>query len=342
MEDGAVYDVVVDQTVAAQPIFLQQNEYETLTAAARKVVESQMLKQHCSVYFLGLTFRDFISDVTEQTIIEVNNYKNTLFQHGVSFEEWLSWCEMEKKPFKITFKDNNLKIVVKGSIEDVVQYFQPSHGDMSDSLSTEEHESLHHIITLMTTKLGFVPEDNVEVRSLEIRRMRQYTLNEPGFTTRILTFVPGSGNGPADSYKMIRKVTSTKPLSLDGKPHVDGQGVPGTGHSKGNSFVNFVVTLGHSGTQVYPLQGLKWSSEKEGFVIDPSELRQDEAQATLNAIINTNAIPHCAPGNYIQAAVDMPPDRFMIRLSCKRKNLLTLQSRESADTVSNVRWPLRF
>ena len=349
MKDGDVYDVVVDKTVAAEPILLQKDEIETLTAAARKVVEAQTLKKHSGLSFLGLGLSDFIYRAKQEKIevidykIEVIDYKKKLFENGVSFEEWSPYVATEPKPFIITPKNDKLEIIVNGDISAVVQYFQFSYGDMSDSLlSTEQHESLHHIITLMTTKLGFLPEDNVEVRSLEIRRMRQYTLNEKGFETEILTFVPESGNSPDTSYIMQRKESRSEPLSLDGKPHVDGQGVPGTGHSKGNSSVNFVVTLGHSGTQVYPLQRLQWSSEKQGLVVDPSELRQDKARATLNAIINTNAIPHCAPGDYTQSDADMPPDRFMIRLSCRRRNLLTLQGQETSDMVSNVRWPLRF
>ena len=60
---------------------------------------------------------------------------------------------------------------------------------------------------------------------------------------------------------------------------------------------------------------------------DPEKLTPETSEDGLNHIINTNAVPHCAPREYTPDwSAERPADRFMLRLSCTGHGLLKLNA----------------
>ena len=130
-----------------------------------------------------------------------------------------------------------------------------------------------------------------------------------------------------DQIQLYSTETKKGNWENDGKVHIDGRDRDDA--TLGSS--RFVTTLGHSGTRYWPghEHRLKRShaSSQHGWVLaHPEELDWGSSRDGLNHIINTNAVPHCAPSTYTPNWSQVPPaDRYMLRLSCTGTGLLQLK-----------------
>ena len=325
--------VDLERTKAAVPIRLSEQDVSTLTGFAKTVVELERLKSLTTRLCLGThmpalrmlgELAQGKKSTAEPVVLTVPDYQAQLFQLGVSYETWHDYVMSNPPLFKgVALHGRHLRVTYDPDIEQFVRTWLEHHIENKAKAHCDPgiQRGIRGIIRVMRRAIGL--SDGHATTQVEVRRVRAMG------TRRYTTFNLSKHvyNVQADQIKHGLTETKQGNWKLDGVAHIDGRDRDDA--TLGSA--RFVTSLGHSGTRYWPghehrLKRSHASSEDGWVLAHPDELVLDRSQDGLNHIINTNAVPHCAPSTYTPDwSQPRPADRYMLRLSCTGTGLLQLK-----------------